>query len=64
MDLVPSETVDILSRTLDGIAVCAKDQNSLIRLIEIMAARISEIRIKGPLASKPQSKIDPNKIEA
>ncbi len=64
MDLVPSETVDVLSRTLDGVAVCAKDQNSLVRLIEIMATRISEIRIKGPPASEPQPKIDPNKIEA
>ena len=64
MDLAPSETVDMLSRTLDGIAVCAKDQTSLVRLIEKMAARVSEIRIKDRLSSEPPAEIDPNDIEA
>lgn len=64
MDLVPSETVDILSRTLNGVAVCAKDQTSLAGLIEIMAARISEIQIKDPLASDPSAEINRNDIEA
>jgi GTP-binding protein HflX len=64
MDLAPSDTVDMLSRTLDGIAVCAKDQTSLIGLIEKMAARVSEIRIKDRLSSEPPAEIDSNDIEA